>query len=88
MNDSGKFMAGRNTFCVLFSKTANADPSINDVVVKFSQQVDGPALLGRGTIEVRALLRLPSALSSNSGPLMHGLILVGLVGFEPTTKGL
>lgn len=40
MNDSEKFVAGSNSFCVVFTKAANAEPaSAKDVEVEFAQQV-------------------------------------------------
>jgi hypothetical protein len=40
VNDSGKFLAGSNDFCVEFTKTPNATPaSVKDVAVEFAQQV-------------------------------------------------
>jgi hypothetical protein len=40
VNDSGKFVAGSNTFCAEFTKAANAEPVlVKDVEVEFAQQV-------------------------------------------------
>jgi len=39
-NDSGRFVAGSNDFCAVFTKTPNAAPvSVKDVTVEFAQQV-------------------------------------------------
>jgi hypothetical protein len=40
VNNSGRFVAGGNAFCVVFTSTANAEPfSVKDVAVEFAQQV-------------------------------------------------
>jgi hypothetical protein len=40
VNDSGRFVAGNNAFCVVFTSTANAEPVlVKDVDVEFAQQV-------------------------------------------------
>jgi hypothetical protein len=40
VNNSGRFVAGSNAFCVVFTSTANAKPvSVKDVAVEFAQQV-------------------------------------------------
>ena len=40
VNDSGRFVAGNNAFCVVFTSAANASSvSVKDVVVEFAQQV-------------------------------------------------
>jgi len=40
MNDSGRFVAGRNTFCVLFSRKESGKPAtVTEVSVHFAQQV-------------------------------------------------
>lgn len=40
VNESGKFVAGSNDFCVEFTKTITAEPvSVRGVVVEFAQQV-------------------------------------------------
>jgi hypothetical protein len=40
VNDSGKFVAGGNDFCVEFTKAIDADPApIKNVAVEFAQQV-------------------------------------------------
>jgi hypothetical protein len=40
VNSSQKFVAGKNTFCVEFTKAATAEPiSVKDVEVEFAQQV-------------------------------------------------
>jgi len=40
VNDSGRFVAGSNTFCVVFTSAADASPVlVKDVSVEFAQQV-------------------------------------------------
>ena len=40
VNNSEKFVAGRNSFCVVFAKAANAEAApVKDVEVEFAQQV-------------------------------------------------
>ena len=40
VNDSGRFVAGSNTFCVVFTSAANTSPvSVKDVDIEFAQQV-------------------------------------------------
>ena len=40
VNDSGRFFVGNNTFCVVFTSAANAEPVlVKDVGIEFAQQV-------------------------------------------------